>query len=228
MARSERRTKRRVALAFAAAALGGLALVACNQLIGLDDFEESDCTGADCTDPNHADVVAPDGGVDASDAGVDAWIADSGPNVGPVSWARWPMTNRIDAGDASAAASPPPAFSSPGGDWLSDDVTKLIWSTTPIAGVTYEDAVEACAKLVPAARLPTRIELVTLIDPERPGFQIDESFAVSTRDGAYWTSSAVRPLTEPVQYWTVGFRPLGLEPREASEALNVRCVRGGA
>lgn len=228
MGRSDRRATRRTILVVASVGVAGLALVACNQLIGLDDFQESDCSAEGCADPNGADVFVPDAGTDAADASVDAWIPDTGPNVGPVSWARWPMTNRLDAGDASATSSPPPAFSASGDGWVRDDVTGLVWSTSTILEATHDAAVEACAKLVPAARLPTRIELVTLIDPERQGMQIAESLADGTRDGVYWTASALRPIEAPLRYWTVGFRPLGLDPRVATEPLNVRCVRGGS
>src|SRR4051812_48760451 len=85
MARSNR--KRLAAIAFVALLVP--LVVACNALIGLDEFDKVECPGRRCADGGGPDTSVPDAFVD--DGPAEARGAD------PAAWAEWPMPN-YDAG----------------------------------------------------------------------------------------------------------------------------------
>ena len=97
------------------------------------------------------------------------------------------------------------------------------------ANKTYEDALKLCAA---PWRLPSRIELVTLLDHSRTGAKINAAFAGALQ-APHWTSSEVRirldnnvpALVDPPQFWVVDFDKGGLDKRDPASTAAVRCVK---
>jgi hypothetical protein len=87
-------------------------------------------------------------------------------------------------------------------DTVTDQRTKLIWQRS--LGATFENHAEAEAYCQDrGARLPSRRELLTLIDPSRPPPAIDPLFPDIPKAG-FWTSTP-SPLTPMQEAWYVVF-----------------------
>ena len=134
-------------------------------------------------------------------------------------WALWPMPN-----PASLPGLPHPAnydTSTPG--VVTDKVTGLMWQRSVDPGTyTWADAKTYCANLALAGfsdwRLPTRIELVSLLDfTVASGPMIDVSAFPDTPNTNFWTSSRVTGIA--TQAW------MGTDILSVTYALSVRCVR---
>src|SRR5262249_50093925 len=123
-----------------------------------------------------------------------------------------------------------------------DSVTELTWyepMPTPDAKKTLAEAVAQCAGLTTGGkwRLPTRIELVTLLDLSKSDTISGAPAATAASElksmvkMAYWTTSGVRPAPSvPVdpnrQFWTVSFEGKTVLGRaSATDTAGVRCVR---
>ena len=183
-----------------------------------------------------ADGDAGDGTlVDVVDADV-VVVTEGGPVVPAPHevWAHWPMPNP-DAAIAPDSSTPLPhtmtydAGPEGGTGPVYDAVTTLTWSRTTTTQVTSpKSAWDACKALPGTWRVPTRIELVSLIDFTQPSGQptIDPAAFPNTPADTFWTSSPVPgPDGGPIAYWTVSFAT-GLTANGGS-ANNVRCVSGG-
>lgn len=225
--------------AFVALALALIvpAVTACQLVLGLDDY------------------TTDGGAVNPGDAGLESDTSATDANVVPevfaqqVDWAAWRMPNpAFDSGtDAQynfgKVALAFTEISEAGSDatlgvytdtYLGEDAgTGIYWIFTPaLSGTTTVIAAETlCAAR--GGRLPSRIELVTLLDftslTERrmPG---TSAFLSSAR---YWTSSPVRPYASDagVRYWTVSFDPSNSTPVApyqdgTNTAAEVVCVKG--
>jgi len=168
--------------------------------------------------------VVPDVQYDASEVGV---------VERRLRWAQWPMPHQFlstvpgaeDAGLPRGAAltlhdgSPP---------YFHDGVTGLDWTVSAGAGMSLGEAVSHCATqgagpLV--ARLPTRIELVTLLEPE-----VDPSsnpvLGSDLKLGAYWSQSdaPLRDAGAVREYWVVDFDQGAVLTRAEDQKAYVRCV----
>lgn len=224
MAPSETTSKRRGRLALAAlAALAFPAVLACNSLIGLSDFEKGQCAGARCADDgSFPDVVYDGGGGDVvQEAAPDARGAD------PVSWAKWPMPNYGEGGAGDPIHAPMLVLT---GDFVTDNVTKLVWRATLVNGdFGPEQADVECQKLPGGPwRAPKRIELVTLLDYARSTPFIDTTKFKDVKNYRVWSTSAVRPFVpgDPAQkYWVVNFETGAVEPLAGTLVAKVLCVR---
>jgi hypothetical protein len=77
-------------------------------------------------------------------------------------------------------------------------------------------------------RVPTRIELVSLVDYTQPSGKatIDPVVFANVQARAHWTSSPVPGDGGPSAYWTVSFAD-GLASNSAAGATYVLCVSGG-
>jgi hypothetical protein len=148
--------------------------------------------------------------------------------------ANWPMPN------AKNLPLPNPARLTVHGDSVVDELTGLTWSVTFSERVSFDGAEEYCGALrVPAVmegavtdwRVPTRVELVTLLD--RTQFPtIDTNAFPDTPEDYFWSSSRVP--TEPgvseniasrySVYFGVGETAWGAEDQVAA---HTRCVRAG-
>lgn len=221
MARSERSSSRRRLALGAAVALALPLVVACNSILGLSDFEKGECPGARCGDGGDLPDQLVDGGPDVlADVRVDAKGAD------PVSWAKWPMPNYLDAGPGLPIPSPELVANA---GTVTDPTTKLVWRATLVPGdPTAIEAEGKCLALPDGPwRAPKRIELVSLLDYSRPTF-IDRTKFTDMKNFKVWTTSEVRPFVpgKPDRaYWVVDFATGSVEPLAGTEAAKVLCVR---
>jgi hypothetical protein len=195
--------------------------VACNSIIGLTDFEKTQCAGARCTDDGGPlpDQLVEGGGPDVvTDAPVEARGAD------PVSWAKWRMPSYGDAGPL-----PSPSLTAAGGI-VTDNVTKLVWHAAIVPGDFKASEAEAECEKLPSGpwRAPKRIELVTLLDYSHPTPFIDATAFPDIANYRVWTTSEVRPFVagSPSQpYWLVNFETGAVEPLAGNSKVKVLCVR---
>ena len=217
-----------LAFALSALALGVCSTLACSALIGLDAFDKVDCSAVAC-------------GVDAADTGVDAADALPPPDAqygdvlsNPTVWASWPMPNPVfDAGlgpDADLSSLHFAEYDGSVAGTVEDGWTGLIWSLAAAGMLTQQHASDYCASLGGQKwRLPSRIELVTLIDftPGLPPF-LDPLFTVDggPTAAAYWTSSPDR--TNLNYYWVVDFGTGGVSTGEVATSKAAICVTGGS
>ncbi|MBX3223911.1 MAG: DUF1566 domain-containing protein [Labilithrix sp.] len=217
-------SRRRVLFALAGASLLPLA-VACNGIIGLSDYTRAECSGGEVCDDA--------GGVDTGpgDAPFDTDRPDAKPDAAgtlPVSWAAWPMPNY----DAGGALDNPMGYDVITNQGFQDRVTKLVWRHPMPEGaesLPYESALKVCES---PWRLPSRIELVTLLDLSASGAKANAVFKTppgqAIQQGVHWTFSEVRPFdVEKREHWVVDFDRGGLAKRAESQRAAVRCVRGG-
>jgi hypothetical protein len=228
MARSKP-ARRRLAYAVTVA-LAVPSALACNALVGLDEYTKVVCTGGTC-DGGVPDVLSyQDVVTEASKP--DGRAPDAG-GTKPVSWANFHMPN-YDAGPLTDNRM---SYTATDGGFV-DDVNSLVWQEPIVetAAVTYSAAQQVCASLTGGGRwrLPTRIELVTLLDLNNGPPAIAREFA-STQPAAYWTSSEVRPFggINPRKHWTVVFAGgadvLGSAEEDTPDVpggkAGVRCIR---
>ncbi|MFF3501066.1 DUF1566 domain-containing protein [Streptomyces sp. NPDC003247] len=143
-------------------------------------------------------------------------------------WADWPMP------DAASGSGPHRAsYTVLGDEAVRDDVTCLTWqrSVAPRA-YTFEDARSYCENLGLDGggwHLPTRIELMSLVDTTRSGPAIDTSAFPGTPAQYFWTSTPWAVEKTPLRAWIINFyEGLTSNAADQSGAYQVRCVRGGA
>ena len=202
-------------------------VVACNGIIGLSDYTRGECSGGGvCGDGGLTDTLLGDGSPDVK---IDAKTDASG--TLPVSWAAWPMPN-YDAG--TPIDNSPMGYDPIANQGFEDRITGLVWRhpmpTSEL--VSYQKALEICSG---EWRLPSRIELVTLLDLGQSGAKIDPVFKVDagTVQGAYWTFSEVRSVFREFgsdgerKHWVVDFGTGGLDKRDEGGQAAVRCVKKG-
>lgn len=179
----ERSSQARVLVALLTLGMG----VGCNSLLGLDGYSGVSDAGTD----------GGNGGVDgAVDAGPDVIVEP--PGVRPASWPKWIMPNEPDSGVVN-----PAEYGTAGSD-VTIKVTSasggvLAFSPAVVPASTFAAAVAKC----PAGyRLPTRIELVTLLDYRTSRSSVLPA-GFSPINGMLWTSSIRRPATNPAMHWFV-------------------------
>jgi hypothetical protein len=119
-------------------------------------------------------------------------------------------------------------YSLPTAGTVRDEVSKLLWQrTVPTPTYNWADAKRYCAGLtldgISGWRLPTVIELVSLLDYTRSGPAIYAVPFPSTPSEAFWTSTVVAGSTG--QAWWVRFSDGGTWIDNASVVHRVRCVR---
>lgn len=109
-----------------------------------------------------------------------------------------------------------------------DRVTGLMWQRTlPNTFLTFRDAAKQCDGLTLAGhrdwRLPSRIELVSLIDTRRTQPSIDVDAFPGTPSDWFWTSSVA--ADDPNAAWYVYFYFGYPKTDEMGGRFSVRCVR---
>ncbi|HXI58807.1 MAG TPA: DUF1566 domain-containing protein, partial [Polyangia bacterium] len=158
-----------------------------------------------------AETAAVDGGAPGDDAG--ACVMKEPPSR----WATWPMPvvgmTDYDVGTPGVVV---------------DRVTHLTWERDVAAdSFTWAEAGARCACLDLAGhddwRLPTRIELVSLIDVTRQSPAIDRTAFPDTPSEWFWTSSPA--ADDPVSAWYVAFFDGDTHHMDQATAYHVRCVR---
>jgi hypothetical protein len=232
MARSERGRRRRLAIVLPAILLTPLFL-ACNALVGLDAFDKVACV-RDCDGgADSADVLLPDVQGDASSEGGDDGAIEAAipipEGASPTSWARWPMPNPKDGGGLLGSEF---SYAKNADNSVTDLRTNLVWGLVVGAAqaASFDQALKYCRDYSTDAgatgwRLPTRIELVTLIDFTRVNPAIDGAY-FPVPAGWYWTSSVVRPPTLPYRFWAVDFGSGAVSDNPPAGARNILCVKG--
>jgi Protein of unknown function (DUF1566) len=197
-----------------------------------------------------APAIAQDSGPHPTtpDTGVDATVdggPDSGPDSGPVmqdsgtndlSWAEWPMPNSPRAVEAGAPNLESYTLGEDSGAvTVTDNVTKLVWQQTPIgdAGVPYpmfswDDAMTYCSTLDLAGqhdwRLPTVIELVSLVEYDVVLPAISRSYFPGEPGNHYWSAT---PYAGYSDSWFVDFSSGLTSVDDPTTLYGARCVRGG-
>ncbi len=129
------------------------------------------------------------------------------------------MPNPAGAGLPHAAS-----YQDNGDGTISDRVTGFLWDRlASTATLTQPQAVDHCARRGPQWRLPTRIELVSLVDftVASPGPTINPAFP-DTPATVFWTSSP-SPGT-PGSVWGVFFDIGYADVDDVSDDGNARCV----
>jgi hypothetical protein len=144
-------------------------------------------------------------------------------------YARWPMPNPASAGLAN-----PASYTDNGDGTVTDDVTKLVWQKSVTSSQAYSwcDAINYCATLTLAGRtwrLPTRIELLSLVDFTRGNPAINTTAFPGVPCGKYhWTSSpwvVSQIATKPQYSWIVNFSEgLTSNAGDRTQAEYARCV----
>lgn len=136
--------------------------------------------------------------------------------------ATWPMPNPV------STALPNPTSYTSKTDSVVDDVTGLEWQQTPgcAAGCTQANADAYCEGLALAGhsdwRLPTRIELVSLVDDSEHAPAIDPVFP-GTPNGYFWTSSPM--VFFPDNAFRIGGNEGDTAYGMVSDVGPARCVR---
>lgn len=192
-----------------------IATAACLDLRSADDDPgESDVA------PGRADAgaLAEDGGLppaDEEDAGALA-VAER-----DLEWAMWPLP----------APSPPNTSYSVTAGTVTDDRTHLVWQRAAGAPMALAEARAACEALELEGqsdwRLPTRIELLSLVDYARSAAPAMNpvAFAPATEAGSAWTTSD-DARAPGARAWFVDFALRTSAVIEVPSKLRVRCVRG--
>jgi hypothetical protein len=125
----------------------------------------------------------------------------------------------------------------PDNQTVRDNVTGLVWQasvdTSATGRMTWQTAKTYCAGLTLAGggwRLPSRIELVSILDITQPSSvpQIDYVNFQNTPDEPFWTSSPVAGAATTA--WSVYFQSTGPQAgrvisTDITGVLRVRCVR---
>lgn len=197
----------------------------------------NDVVGDVVTDVAHdADGGPPDGDVEAgapdADAAADAAIdapddvqfdaMEAGLLAHELRWARWKMPHE-DMPATGDAAGPTPANLVDQTTFFKDHVTGLTWAVSSTAELTLEEAVGYCDALGVGPleyRVPSRIELVTLLEPSlNPPHH---SVMTDTKPASYWTASDV--ANDSNRQWAVNFSTGEVTKKPNTEKAYVRCV----
>ena len=196
--------------------------IGCNLLLNIGDYRKQDAGGAD------AGVDAPefDAALDTgtTDAGADVLQPPEGARADR--WARWIMPNYVDA-----SISPARYVQSP--TETLDDVTKVTWlRATQGTAPTFAAAQDAC-KAKGNYRLPSRIELVSILDLSHASdgtikANLDALGITGMLKVEYWTLSYVSPAgPQGFSFWMVDFNS-GKTNRvfpDGKTAYGVLCVK---
>lgn len=168
-------------------------LAACNAILGISDYEKTDCAGGVCDGGSSSS-----GGPDAGDSGADVGTTpvEAG-GSDPVSWAKFVMPNYYQDGAVPEATVPEyiPVIDSDAGAFK-DSVSQRVWRPVPSTEdkeYTFAEASKVCTSATGGKwRLPTRIELVTLLDFSRPTTEATAASVFNLKRFKYWTTSFLR------------------------------------
>lgn len=129
-------------------------------------------------------------------------------------WAQWPMPNTPS--DASNGAPNPAGYTDNGDGTVTDKVTGLMWQQASSGPFTWVQAMAHCPTVTLGGhkdwRVPTRIELLSIVDYGLPGNgptpTINVTYFPMTLDAYYWTSTS-RGGNPPTEAWIVNFAQAG-------------------
>ena len=144
----------------------------------------------------------------------------------PVGRANWPMPNPVSSGLPN-----PQSYTVIDGAVVQDNVTGLMWQRAAnTAGLFWPAALGTCGNLTLGGhddwRLPSLIELVSIVDFSRVNPAIDNAAFPNPVGGTVWTSTPV--LGSPGEAWYVSFNTgFTYQGHEELLSIDMRCVRGG-
>jgi hypothetical protein len=141
----------------------------------------------------------------------------------PTRWAMWPMPN-----SPSSGLPHPQSYDTSVARTVLDRVTGLMWQRTPHpSDMVFDEANATCSRLDLAGyhdwRLPSRIELVSILDLELSQPSIDPIAFPRTPSDWFWTASVASD--SPTAAWYVYFYFGYPKTDERSSRFAVRCVR---
>jgi len=139
-------------------------------------------------------------------------------------WNEWPLPN--SQVDVAAGAPNLESYTDNGDGTVTDNVTGLMWQQA-VTSYSWADAVAYCPTLTLAGqsdwRLPSMIELLSIVDHGQYNPSIDPTYFPSTPPDSFWSSSPV--AGSPYHAWYVYFY-YGLANNEGVAYPHyVRCVR---
>ncbi len=199
----------------------------------------STCSGSNACTPGRMECA--DHGVKSCQTGSDgcaAWQVVStcsaplvcerqtGPTCADGNWAEWPMPNS----PSETAAPNLESYTDNGDGTVTDNVTKLMWEQAASTSTySWTDAMIYCSSRTTAGngdwRVPSMIELASLLDLGRSSPAINTIYFPSTPPTRFWSSSGNAGIYAG---WFVDFSggPLQADEADFTTVLyNVRCVR---
>lgn len=194
----------------------GLHLFGCNAILGIDEPEDALIDAGGWNDSGNNDAGNDNDGSVAVDGGR--------PITGSHARANWPMPNPVTTG-----LSNPQAYTVSGDGVVTDNVTGLHWQRdASSASMPWSGAETLCAQLTLAGggfRLPSRIELLSLLDFTQDGSAIDAQAFPNTPAEGFWSASLWQGT--PRSAWGVnfGFSTGVVFQDDVSHERRVRCVR---
>jgi len=115
------------------------------------------------------------------------------------------------------------------GEVVKDTATGLVWMQTDNGTATWQAALAQCETSTHDGRsdwrLPSRNELLSLLDFSRSSPCLDPVFHQTFPHTYFWSSSPY--VNDPTKAWTVDFAFGTSTMTTKTEARTVRCVRGG-
>jgi hypothetical protein len=143
-------------------------------------------------------------------------------------WDQWPVPNS----DVDVAAGAPnlQSYADNGDGTVTDNVTGLMWQQA-VPATTHDsaDAVAYCQTLTLAGhgdwRLPSMIELVSIVDYGHGGPSIDPTYFPSTPASSFWSSSPLAGASSYGYGCIVDFDHGYTYNVDVSYSFLVRCVR---
>ena len=180
--------------------------------------------------------AAPDAGDTGAQAQTPTCIGAAGEDAGTIcstasciddNWAQWPMPN--SAAEVAGGAPNSATYTVHGDGTVTDDVTGLTWQQAPPSSpVTLADATSYCATLVLGGhadwRLPTYIELVSIVDLSQVTPSLDRTAFPSGSPADGWASTLL--ASDLTSAWEVYFTVGDSSQDPVDTTNNLRCVRG--
>jgi uncharacterized protein DUF1566 len=157
-----------------------------------------------CTSKGHAAPGDASGSSSGAPAGGSAGGGcEGGSCATDPNWAQWPMPN--SPLDVAAGAPNPQSFTDRSDGTVIDNVTGLIWQQAiPAMLYAWADALSYCSRLTLAGRsdwrLPTYVELVSIVDYSRSSPAIDAVHFPNTTATNFWSSSPVGTLPSKARF----------------------------
>jgi hypothetical protein len=140
-------------------------------------------------------------------------------------WAEWPMPNT--QADVTAGAPNLQSYTDRYDGTITDNVTQLMWQKAVSTGTyAWADAIAYCSTLAVAGhsdwRLPSRIELQSIVDFGVRSPAINSTYFPSTPSTLFWSST---PSLVASNAWGISFA--GGDPNidDTSISYPIRCVR---
>lgn len=143
-------------------------------------------------------------------------------------WAEWPIPNCNT--DVVNGAPNLEHYTDNGDGTVIDNVTGLLWQqdVSSTKAYTWNDAISYCSELILAGqegwRLPSRIELVSIVDYDQSNPSIDVIHFTSTPAVWFWASTPAVEV-QPSAAWGVSFDYGYTYSNSVTLLGDVRCVR---